>query len=158
MAYEWLNQMAQLKAQLQQILLGQQQLRHQQITMTQSNNGQVAVELEDRYWDTPAEVTSLVTDLTGTRLGGDLSLGGCPRLGRDQSPGRGPMLDGVLSLGRGPRLGGDLSLGGGPRPGRDQSPGRDLKLEGDQSLGRVPRNGEDQSLGKDQSLSGDKNN
>ena len=42
-------------------------------------------------------------------LGGDLSLGGGPMLGREQSPGRGP------------RLGGDLSLGGRPKPGRDQS-------------------------------------
>ena len=85
---ERFNQMAQLKAQLQQILLGQQQLRHQQITMTQSNNGQVAVKLEDKYWDTPTEVTSPVTNLTCTRLGGDLSLGGGPRPGRKRSKAR----------------------------------------------------------------------
>ena len=92
--------------------------------MTRSNNGQVAIELEDKYWDTPAEVTSPVTDLTGTRLGSYLRLGGGPRLGRGQSPGRGTMLDGAQSLGRCTRLVGDLSLGGCPRPERDQSPAR----------------------------------
>ena len=98
-------------------MLGQQQLRYQQKTITQSNNGQVAVELEDKYWATPTEVTSPVTNLTGTRLGDDLSLGGGPRQGRDQSPGRGPRLDG------------DRSLGGGPTPGRDQRLGRGLRLD-----------------------------
>ena len=39
---ERLDQMAQLKVQLQKNLVGQQQLQHQQITMTQSNNGQVS--------------------------------------------------------------------------------------------------------------------
>ena len=74
--------------------------------MTQSSNGQVAVKLEDIYRDKPTEVTSPVTNLTGTRLGGDLCLG-VPRPGKDPSPGIGPRLDG------------DLSLGGGPRPGRN---------------------------------------
>ena len=49
-----------------------------------------------------------MTDLTGTRLGGDLNLGRGPRLGRDQSPEIGQRLDC------------DLSLGGSPRPGRCQ--------------------------------------
>ena len=44
-----LDQMAQLKVQMQQILVGQQQLQHQQIYMTQSNNGQFKFELEDKY-------------------------------------------------------------------------------------------------------------
>ena len=67
--------MAQFEAQLQQILIGQQELQHQQITMT-SQIMKVADELEDKYWDTPAEVTSPVTNLTSTQLGGHLSLGG----------------------------------------------------------------------------------
>ena len=65
-------------------------------------------------------------------LGGNLSLAGGPRLGRDQSPERGP------------RLGGDLSLEGRPRPGRDQSPGRGPRLDGNLSLGH-------QDLGRDPS-------
>ena len=46
--------------------------------MSQSNNRQVAVELEDKYWDTTTEVSSPVTNLTGTNLVGDLCLGGDP--------------------------------------------------------------------------------
>ena len=161
------DQMLQLITQMQQVLIGQQQLQHQQITMVHSNNGQVAVELEDKYWDTPAEVTFPLPNFTsnklggylklgrGPRLGGNLSLGGSPRPGRDQSPGRGPRLDG------------DLSLGGGPRPGRDQSLGRGPRLDGDQTLGRGPRLGgnlslrgdlrlgRDQSPGRGSRLSGD---
>ena len=83
--------------------------------MTQSNNGQVAVELKDKYWDTPAEVTFSFPNFTSNQLGGYLSLGGSPRPGRDQSPERGPRLDG------------DLNLKGGPRPGRDQRLGRGLR-------------------------------
>ena len=75
------DQMVQLITQMQQVLIGQQQLQH--ITMVQSNNGQVAVELEDKYCDTPAVVTFPLPNFTSNQLGGYLSLGGGPRHGRE---------------------------------------------------------------------------
>ena len=70
-----LDEMAQLKAQLQQVLNGQKQLQHW-ITMTQSNNGNVAVELDDQYLGTLMAVTSPVSNYASTMLGCDLSLAG----------------------------------------------------------------------------------
>ena len=59
--------MMQLKAQLQQVLLGQQELQHQLIAKAQLNKGEVAARgFEMRNTNTEAAVQSLVPDLTST--------------------------------------------------------------------------------------------
>ena len=114
--------------------------------MTQSNNGNVAVELEDKYLGTQVAVISPVTNSASVMLGGDLSLAGGPRLGRDQNTGSGSRIDGEQRVEIGPRPGGD-SLGGVSRSERDHIPGRGPRLDGDHSLGGDPRPGRDPERG-----------
>ena len=82
------------------------------------------------YGDRQTEETPLCT-----KLGGDLSLGAGPRLGRNL---------GLKSL----RVYVDLNLGKGQTVGRDQGLGGGPKLENDQRLGRSPTLKKDLCLGK----------
>ena len=161
-----LDKMMQLKAQLQQVLLGQQELQQQLIAKAQLNKGEVAARgFEMRNTNTEAAVQYSVTDLTSTYLGGELSLGGGPRLKSDLSSQHGQILESNhnleishkrdLSLGRGPNFGEDQGLGGGPRLGNDQCSVKGPTLKRDLSLGADLRIGTDQSSGRGQRLGRD---
>ena len=155
-----LDKMMHLTAQLQQVLLGQQELQHQLIAIAQLNEGEVAVRgFEMRNTNTDSEA---VIDLTSTHLGGELSLRGGPRLKSDVSSRHGHVLERNhnleishkkdLSLEGGQNFGGDQGLGGGPRLGNDRNTVKGPTLKTDLSLGADLRIGTDQSPGTGQRL------
>ena len=155
-----LDKMMQLAAQLQQVLLGQQELQHQLIANAQLNKGEFAARgFEMKNTNTDSET---VIDLTSTHLGGEPSLRGGPRLKSDLSSRDGQTLESNnnleishkndLSLKRGPNFGGDQGLGGGPRLGNDQCSVKGPTLKRDLSLGADLTIATDQSPGRGQRL------
>ena len=130
--------LVQLTAKVHQILNGQQQLQHQQLTNMQSNDIDVAVRCSNEI-----------------HAGGKLSLGGGPGLTGKPSSQQGKILEwdqdlGIgrdQTLGRGQKFGADQCLGGGPRMENDLCREIDPTVKYDLGRGEGPYPGKDSISG-----------
>ena len=147
-----LDRIKQLRLPVQQVLIGQHRMQHQQANKANSNKRDVAGFLEKSYANAEADATTTMIKFTCTRLGGEQCSGGVTSREKEIITCDGPLSETDQNLGGRQAFGGDQSLGGGPRLACDQNLGKIQTLKKNLTLGEVPELGTNQSPGGGQRL------